>query len=222
MENLSTNMNEEDLKIKNQMGKMVYTYDKYMKKITFGREDKLRKTTVELAQIKQGDNVLEIGCATGSLTVAAKQQAGRNSLVAAIDIIPGMIEVSKEKSQKANLDIDFKLGSIDNIPFPDCQFDVVICSFMIFHMSDKVRNKGIEEIYRVLKPGGRLLVLDVVLPQKNFSRILLKLLLGFMLKHELNELMPKLESTGFAKTEIAQAKFRIFGLPLLSYLRASR
>lgn len=222
MENLSTNMNDEDIKIKNQMEKMVYTYDKYMKKITFGKEEKLRKTTVDLALIKQGDNVLEIGCATGSLTLAAKQKAGINGKVAAIDIIPGMIEVSKEKARKANLDIDFKLGSIDNIPFPDGQFDAVICSFMIFHMSDKVRNKGIEEIYRVLKPGGRLLVLDVVLPQKRFSRKLLKSFLGFMLKHELNELMPKLESTGFTKTEIAQAKFKFLGLPLLSYLRASK
>lgn len=222
MENLSTNMNDEDIKIKNQMEKMVNTYDKYMKKITFGKEDKLRKTTIDLAQIKQGDNVLEIGCATGSLTLAAKQQAGENSIVAAIDIIPGMIEVSKGKSKKANLDINFQLGSIDNIPFPDGQFDVVMCSFMIFHMSDKVRNKGIEEIYRVLNPGGRLLVLDVVLPQKRFSRKLLKLFLGFMLKHELNELQPKLESTGFTKTEIALAKFRLLGLPLLSYLRASK
>lgn len=222
MENLSKNMNAEDIKIKNQMEKMVNTYDKYMKMITFGKDDKLRKTTIDLAQIKQGDNVLEIGCATGSLTLAAKQKAGKNSLVAAIDIIPGMIEVSKIKSKNANLDINFQLGSIDNIPFPDSHFDVVMCSFMIFHMSDNVRNKGIEEISRVLKPGGRLLVLDVVLPQKRFSRKLLELFLGFMLKHELNELQPKLESTGFTKTEIAQAKFRILGLPLLSYLRASK
>jgi ubiquinone/menaquinone biosynthesis C-methylase UbiE len=188
MESLSVNMNDEDINIKNQMEKMVDTYDKYMNRFTFGRENKLRKTTVNLAQIKPGDNVLEIGCATGSLTIAAKQQAGENGRVAAIDIIPGMIEVSKEKSRKANLDIDFRLGSIDSIPFRDGQFDVVICSFMIFHMSDKVRNKGIEEVFRVLKPGGRFLILDMVLPQKALSRRLLKFFLGFMFKHELKEL----------------------------------
>lgn len=222
MEKLSTNINEEDIAIKNQMEKMVFTYDKYMKKITFGREGKLRKMTVDLALVKQGDNVLEIGCATGSLTIAAKIQTGNQGKVAAIDIIPGMIEVSKEKAKNANLDIDFKLGSIDNIPFPDSQFDVVMCSFMIFHMSEKVRNKGLEEIYRVLKPNGRLLVLDIVLPQKRVSRKLLKLFLGFMLKHELKELIPQLASTGFKKTEIEPAKFKVLGLPIISFLRTDK
>jgi ubiquinone/menaquinone biosynthesis C-methylase UbiE len=222
MEHLSTNSNKEDIAIKNQMEKMVFTYDKYMRRITFGREDKLRKMTVELAQIKPGDNVLEIGCATGSLTIAAKRQAGNKGKVAAIDIISGMIEVSKEKAKKANLDIDFQLASIDNIPFPDGQFDVVICSFMIFHMSEKVRNKGFEEIFRVLKSNGRLLILDITLPPKSFSRKLLKIFLGFMFKHDLKELQPKLESVGFIKFEISKAKFKVLGLPLLSFLRSNK
>lgn len=212
------NLTDYDLKIKNQMEKMVNTYDKYMKRITFGRENKLRKTTCELAQIKKGNNVLEIGCATGSLTIEAKRYAGNEGKVAAIDIIPGMIEVCKEKIKNENLNVDFQLGSIDNIPFPDGLFDVVICSFMIFHMSDTVRNKGLEEIYRVLKPNGRILVLDVVLPQKRFSRKLLKLFLGFMLKHELNELLPKLESTGFKRAKIELVNFKFLGLPLISSL----
>jgi ubiquinone/menaquinone biosynthesis C-methylase UbiE len=220
MENLSSNSNSEDLAIKNQMEKMVYTYDKYMKRVTFGREDQLRQMTVNLVPVKKGDNVLEIGCATGSLTIKAKRQTGNSGKVAAIDIIPGMIEVCKEKAIKADLDIDFKLGSINNIPFPDGQFDVVMCSFMIFHMSDNVRNKGFEEIYRVLKPTGCLLILDMVLPEKSFSRNILKFFLGFMLKHELAELQPKLRSTGFRKNEIKRAEFRILGLPVLSYLIA--
>jgi ubiquinone/menaquinone biosynthesis C-methylase UbiE len=222
MEKISKNMNEEDLKIKSQMEKMVHTYDTYMKRITFGNEDKLRQSTVELAQIKQGDHVLEIGCATGSLTIAAKKKAGKNGMVAAIDIIPGMIEYSREKAAKAGLEIDFKLGSIDGIPFADEQFNVVMCSFMIFHMSDKVRNKGFEEIYRVLKPGGRLLILDMVVPATGFSRNILKLILGFALKHELNELNPAIASKGFNNTEIARFKYRVLGLPLLSYLQTSK
>ncbi|HEX3051096.1 MAG TPA: class I SAM-dependent methyltransferase, partial [Aggregatilineaceae bacterium] len=58
-------------------------------------------------------------------------------------------------------DVIFQLGSIDDIPFPESLFDVVLCSFMIFHMSDKTRRKGIAEIHRVLKPMGRLLILDI-------------------------------------------------------------
>src|SRR4030042_2546462 len=84
---------DEDTIIKNQMEKMVDSYDLYMKRITLGREDALRKMTVDLAQVKQGDCILEVGCATGTLSLAAKRQAGPTGSVFAIDIIPGMIEV---------------------------------------------------------------------------------------------------------------------------------
>jgi ubiquinone/menaquinone biosynthesis C-methylase UbiE len=213
------NREDEDIIIKSQMERMVNSYDLYMKRITLGREDGLRKMTVNLAQVKQGDCVLEVGCATGTLSLAAKQQAGPTGSVFGIDIIPGMIEVSQKKAAQANMDIVFQSGSIDNIPFPNNSFDVVLCSFMIFHMSEKVRNKGIEEIYRVLRPQGRLLVLDLALPPNPVSRRILKLFLGFMLKHDLKELRPIMESCGFLQIDIARAKFRVIGLPILSFVR---
>ena len=213
---------EEDSVIKSQMGKMVDSYDLYMKRITLGREEALRTMTVNQAQIKQGDFVLEVGCATGTLTLAAKRQAGPTGNVFGIDIIPGMIERSKQKAAQANLEVTFQLGSIENIPFLENHFDVVMCSFMIFHMSEKVRNKGIEEIYRVLKPQGKLLVLDLALPPDPISRRILKLLLGFILKHDLKELQPIMESSGFSQIEISQAKYRVFGLPILSFVRGTK
>ena len=77
---------DEDLIIKKQMEKMVSSYDVYMKRITFGREDTLRRMTVNLAGVKPGDCVLEIGCATGSLSLAAKRQAGLTGSVFAITV----------------------------------------------------------------------------------------------------------------------------------------
>jgi len=208
--------------MKQQMEKMVFTYDKYMNRVTLGREEQLRQFTVDLAGVQPGNKVLEIGCATGSLSVAAKKKVGNSGSVSAIDIIPGMIKVSSEKAMKANLEIDFKEGSIDNIPFLDSQFDVVICSFMIFHMSEKVRIAGIGEIFRVLKPGGRVLIMDINLPRKSISRAFLKLFLGFLFKHELKELQPPMKATGFREIEISEAKFRVFGFSLISYIRGTR
>jgi ubiquinone/menaquinone biosynthesis C-methylase UbiE len=189
-----------------------------MKKITLGRENSLREMTVNLAQIKSGDCVLEVGCGTGTLTLATKQQAGQSGKVFGIDIIPEMIEISQRKAKQAKLDVTFQLGNIDNIPFPENQFDVVMCSFIIFHMSEEVRRKGITEIYRVLKPQGRLLVLDLALPTRPVSRAIAKILLGFMLKHDIKELLPMMESSGFTGIQISQAKFRVFGFSLLSYV----
>jgi ubiquinone/menaquinone biosynthesis C-methylase UbiE len=133
-----------------------------------------------------------------------------------------MIEASRQKAARAGLDVTFQQGNIDSIPFPDNQFDVVMCSFMIFHMSDAVRRKGIEEICRVLKPGGRFFVIDLCLPSRAVPRAVVKLFLGFMLKHDLKELLPLIEASGFTGTELAQAKYRLFGMPVLSYVRGNK
>jgi ubiquinone/menaquinone biosynthesis C-methylase UbiE len=212
---------DEDQSIKSQMEQMVHSYDSYMRTMTLGRERRLREMTVDLALVKPGDSVLEVGCGTGTLTLAAKRKAGPSGKVFGIDIIPGMIELSQRKAAQANVDITFQLGSIDAIPFPADQFDVAMCSFMIFHMSDMVRTKGIAEIYRVLKPQGRLLVLDLALPTGPVPRAIAKLLLGFMLQHDPRELVPLMENSGFSDIENAQAKFRVLGLPILGYVRGS-
>ena len=68
--------------------------------------------------------------------LAAKRQAGPTGQVFGIDVIPGMIEASRRKATQAGEVITFQEGGIDQIPFADGQFDVVLCSFMIFHMSE--------------------------------------------------------------------------------------
>jgi ubiquinone/menaquinone biosynthesis C-methylase UbiE len=212
---------DKDQIIKGQMEKMVDTYDSYMKKATFGREHILRRMTMELAGVKAGDTVLEVGCATGTLTLAAKQAAGPSGKVYGIDIIPGMIEASQRKAAQANVEITFQLGSIDSIPFPNSHFDQVMCSFMIFHMSDETRRKGIAEIQRVLKPGGRLLALDLALPPQPFQRWIARKLLGFSANEDLRDLIPLMEASGFSGMEYGPAKFKIFGLSVIGYVRGN-
>jgi ubiquinone/menaquinone biosynthesis C-methylase UbiE len=212
---------DEDRIMKSQMEQMVNSYDSYMRKMTLGRERALREMTVNLAQVKPGDSVLEVGCGTGTLTLAAKRQAGPTGKVFGIDLIPGMIELSQRKAAQANMDVTFQLGSVEDIPFSANQFDVVMCSFMIFHMSEMVRRKGIAEIYRVLKPQGRLLVLDLALPVQPLSRAIAKMLFGGMLQHDLRELLPLMEVSGFADMEVAQARFRVLGLSILAFVRGS-
>jgi ubiquinone/menaquinone biosynthesis C-methylase UbiE len=210
---------DEDEGLKSQMEKMVPSYDSYMKKMTFGRERALRETTIGLARIKPGDSVLEIGCGTGTLTLAAKRQAGPTGRVFGIDIIPGMIEASQRKAAQARENITFQLASIDAIPFSADQFDVVMCSFMIFHMSETVRGKGMAEIHRVLKPQGRLLVLDLALPERALPQAIAKMLFRGMLQHDLRELIPLLEASGFSDVETAPVKFRVAGLSVLAFVR---
>jgi ubiquinone/menaquinone biosynthesis C-methylase UbiE len=214
--------NDEDSLMKSQMEKMADSYDSYMKKITLGRENALREMTVNLAGVKPGACVLEVGCGTGTLTLAAKRQAGPSGKVFGIDVIPGMIELSQRKAAQANLEVTFQMGSIEDIPFPDNQFDVVMCSFMIFHMSEGVRRKGITEIYRVLKPQGRFMALDLGLPTYPVSRAIAKAFSGFMLEHDLQELVPLMEAVGFSGIEVLPARYRVLGLSILSFARGSK
>jgi ubiquinone/menaquinone biosynthesis C-methylase UbiE len=144
------------------LGRMARYYDLVMFLLTQGREKKLRKITLDLAQIKPGDKVLEIGCGTGTLTIAAKERVGVNGEAIGIDIAPEMIAAAVRKSARKGADVIFKDGSIEKIPFPDNRFDTVVCSFMIFHMPEDIRRKGLAEIYRVLKSGGRLFIIDTV------------------------------------------------------------
>src|SRR5512136_995024 len=117
------NQVDEDKTMKSQMEQMVSSYDSYMRTMTLGRERALREMTVNLAQVKPGDCVLEVGCGTGTLTLAAKRQTGPSGKVFGIDIIPGMIELCQRKAAQANAEVAFQLGSIDDIPFPPNQFD---------------------------------------------------------------------------------------------------
>jgi ubiquinone/menaquinone biosynthesis C-methylase UbiE len=205
----------------NPMEQMIPTYDAYMRRVTLGREQALRETTVKLARIQPGDCVLEVGCGTGTLTLAAKRQAGPSGKVFGIDVLPGMVEYSQRKAAQANADVTFQVGSIDEIPFPENQFDVVMCSFMIFHMGDETRRKGLGEIYRVLRPTGRLLVLDLALPPQRLQRGLAKRIFGGMLEHDLHELLLPMEASGFSAIEIGSAPFHILGLSILGFVRGS-
>ncbi len=212
-------ISEEDREINRPMEAMIPSYDAYMKKVTFGREQVLRQRTVTLARIKPGDCVLEVGCGTGSLTLAAKRQAGPAGQVYGIDVLPGMIAASQQKVALAHEEITFQLGSLGDIPFPEQMFDVVMGSFMIFHMAEETRRKGITEAFRVLKSGGHLLILDLAMPTHPLSRTIETRLLGFQ-SPDLRQLIPILESAGFSEIESGYANFRILGLSVIGYIRA--
>jgi ubiquinone/menaquinone biosynthesis C-methylase UbiE len=178
-----------------QMGNWARYYDFIMVLMTLGREKKLRKMEINQARINQGDKVLEIGCGTGTLSLAAKAQAGAFGEVSGIDIAPEMVAIAKKKAARKGANVNFQVGSIATIPFPDNRFDVVMCSFMIFHMPEDVRIKGFKEIYRVLKPGGHLSIIDGASKDK---------------RYDVRELAPVLKESSFKDIEIEKLIFFIF------------
>jgi demethylmenaquinone methyltransferase/2-methoxy-6-polyprenyl-1,4-benzoquinol methylase/phosphoethanolamine N-methyltransferase len=130
-------------------------YDLFSRKVAFGR-DKL----VKLAAPVPGETVLDVGCGTGTLTIAIHAGVAPGE-VHGIDASPEMIAVAVRKAAEAALDIDFRVAVVEELPFPDDRFDLVTSSLMLHHLPDDLKRRALAEIRRVLRPGGRFVAMDM-------------------------------------------------------------
>ena len=187
-------------------------YDVFANALSLGQIHRLREVTVELAQIKPGDSVLDVGCGTGSVTIPAKVRAGLSSQVAGIDPAPEMIAKARRKAANRGLDIDFRVGVIEALPFPDASFDVVTSSLMMHHLPDDLQVRGLVEIYRVLKPGGRVLIADFMRPNITLlSKFFTALAMHHGLKFGIEKLPKLLENSQFKQISMLKERFLVIG-----------
>ena len=155
-------------------GKMIHRarlYDLFVALLTLGRAGALRERTIELADIAPGEDVLEVGCGTGEVTMRAKVRAGAAGVVAGIDPAPEMIAMAREKADQAGVDVDYRVAAVEALPFLDATFDVVVSSLMLHHLPEDLKPRALAEIRRVLKPGGRLVVVDFKQPTSRLGRL---------------------------------------------------
>src|SRR5207248_11085978 len=110
------------------------------------------------------------GCGTGALAMATYPRVGATGRVVGVDPGPKQISRARAKARRAGLPIDFQVGVIERLPFPDRSFDVVLSTFMMHMLPEEVKRQGIVEIARVLKPGGRLLIVDTRRPEGQSER----------------------------------------------------
>ena len=183
-------------------------YDVVATLMSLGREPAIRETTLELGEVMPGQKLLDVGCGTGTLAILAKAKAGPDGEVHGIDASPEMIEVACRKADKAGADVRFQVGLIEDIPFPDDQFDLVLSSFMLHHLPDDLKREGFAEIYRVLKPGGHFLTVDLGASSNSMISHLMLLFGHWRTQGNVPELMALMEDTGFREVEAVQAKYR--------------
>ena len=115
-------------------------------------------------------NILDVACGTGDSTIAAAKAAAEGSKVIGVDISEGMMALVEGKAVEAGVAdrITTEVGDGENLRFEDGSFDRVTCAFGIRNFENK--EKGLSEFHRVLKPGGKVVILELSVPQKKVLR----------------------------------------------------
>ena len=141
-------------------------YDWQAWALTLGRERKFRRLTLDLAELHSGDAVLDVGCGTGTLLIEAAKRVGPSGSVHGLDRSPEMLAHARCKAAKQSVTAIFAEGSADHLPFPDASFVVVLCTLMLHHLPAPMQAAAIVEMRRVLRPGGRIVIVDLQQPRK--------------------------------------------------------
>ena len=146
-------------RIKDMFGSIAGRYDRANTVLSAGVHHLWRRTAVRWAGAKKGDAVLDCATGTGDLAIAFKNAVGDGRVVGT-DFTPEMIELARQKSH----DITFEVADVTALPFDDDTFDIASISFGIRNVGDPA--KGIAEMARVVRPGGRVIVLEFSRPWK--------------------------------------------------------
>lgn len=190
-------------------------YDLVLGILSLGREKKFRRAALDLISIEGGMDILDVGCGTGSLAVAARHDLGDEGNVVGIDPSSNMIDLARQKAEKAGVQVDFRVGVIENLEFEAETIDLVLSSLMMHHLTDELKERGLQEIKRVLKPGGRLLIIE--LDPGAFSLATLVHGHSEQLSAELEKTRQIIRRLGFAEIQSGRLSFRGF-----SYLKGKK
>ena len=154
---------------KQQVTKMFDTisgnYDGLNRVISFGIDVQWRKKVVKMIHVTQPQSILDIATGTGDLAINLAKETKADKIIG-LDISAGMLEVGKQKIADKNLSdrIELVLGDSEQLPFEDGSFDAITVAFGVRNFEDL--EKGLAEIYRVLKKGGTFVVLETSVPTK--------------------------------------------------------
>jgi len=189
-------------------------YDPIMRVFGFTRA---LQPLVEQAELLPHHTVLDIGCGTGALDLLIKQ-AHPDVTLTAIDPDPRALERARRKAERAGVAIRFDRGFADALPYSDSAFDRVFSSMMFHHVPRAEKAGVLSDVRRVLKPGGRLELLDFAGGTHSF---LAQVLHGRSASDSANaRLLDRMQNAGFATCRRVATRSTPFGA--LAYYQASR
>lgn len=140
--------------------RIAHRYDLVNTVLSAGTDGGWRRRAARATRLKVGGSALDVACGSGKLTAELAKVAGPKGRVVGLDFSPQMLEVAR----RDHPGIDFSEGDALNLPFEDGGFDASTIAFGLRNLSDPVR--GMREMLRVIRPGGRAVVLEFVRPPR--------------------------------------------------------
>lgn len=139
-------------------------YDLLNSLMTAGLHHRWRERAVDRAGLKPGDAVLDVCCGTGDLAFELARRVSPGGHVIGCDFSEQMLDIAREKAAGGEAPVRFEWADALQLPYDEGRFDAVTVGFGVRNFSD--RDKGLREMARVLKPGGRLVVLEFTEPRR--------------------------------------------------------
>jgi len=145
-------------------GSIAGRYDRANTILSGGVHHRWRRKTVRWSGAKRGDRVLDCATGTGDLAIAFKRAVGEEGVVIGTDFTPEMLDLARVKAKH----IEFDLADVTHLPYDDASFDISSIAFGIRNVADP--RAGIRELARVVKSGGRVMILEFGRPPNSAFR----------------------------------------------------
>jgi demethylmenaquinone methyltransferase/2-methoxy-6-polyprenyl-1,4-benzoquinol methylase len=150
--------------VRGMFDRIAGVYDLMNSAMTAGLHHQWRQRAVDRAEVGPGSDALDVCCGTGDLALELRRRIGPDGRVVGSDFSEPMLELARQKSGDQGLPVEFGWADALDLPYGDASFDAVTIGFGARNLADLER--GISEMTRVLRPGGRLVILEITRPHR--------------------------------------------------------